>query len=62
MSDQPQKPLWLTIVISLVMTALLAGIAWAVWTYANSSVQNFAPARCCATSASSSACSPCSWF
>ncbi len=43
MSDQPQKPLWQTILISLVMTALLAGIAWAVWTYANSSVQNFAP-------------------
>ncbi len=43
MSDQPQKPLWQTILISLVMTALLAGIAWAVWTYANSSVQDFAP-------------------
>ncbi|MBN8181250.1 MULTISPECIES: hypothetical protein [Roseibium] len=43
MSDQPQKPLWQTILISLVMTALLAGIAWVVWTYANSSVQDFAP-------------------
>ncbi|NKX64989.1 hypothetical protein HEP89_12780 [Labrenzia sp. 5N] len=42
MSDQPQKPLWQNILISLVMTALLAGIAWAVWTYANSSVQDFA--------------------
>lgn len=43
MSDQPQKPLWQTILISLVMTAFLAGIAWAVWTYTNSSVQKFAP-------------------
>ncbi|GAB2184421.1 hypothetical protein [Roseibium sp. LAB1] len=43
MSEQPQKPLWQTILISLVLTALLAAVAWAVWTYANSSVQNFAP-------------------
>jgi surface polysaccharide O-acyltransferase-like enzyme len=43
MSDQPQKPLWQTVLISLVMTSLLAGIAWAVWTYANTGVHEFAP-------------------
>ncbi|TYC75713.1 hypothetical protein FMN63_04845 [Stappia sp. BW2] len=43
MSDHPQKPLWQTIVISLMMTALLATIVWAVWTYANKGVQEFAP-------------------
>ncbi|MGX1495293.1 heme A synthase [Labrenzia sp. MBR-25] len=43
MSEQPQKPLWQTILLSLVMTALLAGIAWAVWTYANTGVQELAP-------------------
>ena len=41
MSDTPQKPLWQTILVSLIATAIFVSAAYYVWIYANIGVRTF---------------------
>lgn len=42
MSDAPTRPVWQTILVSLVLTAIMVAAAYYVWIYANIGARTFA--------------------